>query len=229
MSRADCLPALAKQAPVVLPSLLLCDFGNLEREVAKLEEAGAKALHLDIMDGHFVPNFTYGLTIVDALRQLTELPLDTHLMISHPERYVEAFYRAGADIITTHIEATRDPQGLIQKIHKLGAGAGIAVNPGTPLTEIEDVVWDCDLVLIMSVNPGFGGQKFNSVAVEKLKLAREMTEPGTILEVDGGISELTIGCCAEAGAQLFVVGSAIFCHTDYRMAIDQLTYFATRH
>ena len=228
MSRANCLPALAKQAPVILPSLLLCDFGNLEREVSKLEDAGTKSLHLDVMDGNFVPNLTYGLPIVSAFRRLTDLPLDTHLMISHPERYVEAFYQAGADIITIHVEATRDPQGVIRKIRELGAGAGIAMNPDTPLTKIEDFVGDCDLVLIMSVDAGFGGQEFNSVAVDKLKRAREIIDRGTVLEVDGGINESTIECCAAAGAQMFVVGSAIFSQSDYGTAMDQLSQVATR-
>ena len=227
MSRANCLPALANQAPVIMPSLLLCDFGNLEREVAKLEAAGTKALHLDIMDGDFVPNFTYGLPIVEALRGLTDLPLDAHLMISRPERYVEAFYRAGADVITVHVEATRDPRRIVKEIRKLGAGAGLALNPNTPLSAIEEFVPECDLVLIMSVQPGFGGQEFNSVAVDRLQHVREIAGTETVLQVDGGINQSTIDICAEAGAQLFVVGSAIFGQTDYGAAMDQLTQLAT--
>jgi ribulose-phosphate 3-epimerase len=216
------LNTLLEQAPVVLPSLLLCDFGNLEREIDRLEKADTKALHLDIMDGDFVPNLTYGLPIVKALRRLTDLPLDTHLMISRPERYIDAFHQAGADMITVHIEATDDPSAVLRQIRRLGICAGIALNPKTPLSAVEHLVTDCDLVLMMSVEPGFGGQTFDPTVLKKLKMARELFGDRTVLEVDGGVNEETITECTRAGAQLMVAGSAIFGRPDYKSAMEVL-------
>ena len=216
------LNTLLEQAPVVLPSLLLCDFGNLEREIERLEKAGTKALHLDIMDGDFVPNLTYGLPIVKALRRLTDLPLDTHLMISRPERYINAFHQAGADMITVHIEATDDPSAVLRQIRRLGVCAGIALNPKTPLSAVEHLVTDCDLMLMMSVEPGFGGQTFDPTVLKKLKMARELFGDRTVLEVDGGVNEETITECTRAGAQLMVAGSAIFGRPDYESAMEVL-------
>jgi ribulose-phosphate 3-epimerase len=223
MSRRRHLAELRQAAPQVLPSLLLCDFGNLEREVARLEEAGVAALHLDVMDGHFVPNFTYGLPVVEAFRRLTRLPLDVHLMIAQPERYVERFYAAGADILTIHVEAAENPRRALEQIRQLGAGAGLALNPNTPLAALEGSLDLCDVVLVMSVEAGFGRQSFQPVALEKLRALRRQVPPGTLLVVDGGINEATIGPAAEAGALLFVVGSAIFSMSDYGQAIRRLT------
>ncbi|MBI85213.1 MAG: ribulose-phosphate 3-epimerase [Planctomycetaceae bacterium] len=222
MSVGSRLNTLLEQAPVVLPSLLLCDFGNLEREIDRLEKADTKALHLDIMDGDFVPNLTYGLPIVKALRRLTDLPLDTHLMISRPERYIDAFHQAGADMITVHIEATDDPSAVLRQIRRLGICAGIALNPKTPLSAVEHLVTDCDLVLMMSVEPGFGGQTFDPTVLKKLKMARELFGDRTVLEVDGGVNEETITECTRAGAQLMVAGSAIFGRPDYKSAMEVL-------
>ncbi len=213
---------MRESAPVVLPSLLLCDFGNLEREVRQLEEAGVQALHLDVMDGCFVPNFTYGMPIVEAFRRLTDLPLDVHLMINEPDRYIESFLQAGADLLTVHVEAVDHPRDTLSRIKDLGAGAGIALNPGTPLSQIEDCLEVCDLVLVMSVDAGFGGQSFNPIALEKLKQLREQTSEQVLLEVDGGINEKTISQCAEAGADLFVVGSAIFRNGPYGASVKRL-------
>jgi ribulose-phosphate 3-epimerase len=226
MSRRQHLPRLLRSAPVILPSLLLCDFGNLEREIARLEEAGVQGLHLDVMDGHFVPNLTYGMPIVAALRRLTDLPLDVHLMISEPERYVRQFHDAGADIITFHVEAVADPRPLLEEICGLDAGAGIALNPDTPLSTVEGCLDLCDLVLVMSVPAGFGGQKFHGVALEKLARLRKLVGPDVLLEVDGGINQSTIKSCAEAGANLFVVGSAIFGSDRYGPAVRELTDLA---
>lgn len=220
LSRLRTLP------PQVAPSLLLCDFGNLEREVARLEEAHVQVLHLDVMDGHFVPNLTYGLPIVEALRKLTELPLDVHLMISDPEQYAPQFIEAGADVVTFHVEAVEEPRPILEKIRSLGAGAGIALNPQTPLAEIEGLLDLCDLVLVMSVKAGFGGQKFQPVALEKLRRLRELVGPEVLLEVDGGVNDETIRSCVEAGAQLLVVGSAIFKHPDYGLRVEHLTALA---
>ncbi len=216
------LSALRNAAPAVLPSMLLCDYGNLQREVALLEEAGVQAFHLDVMDGSFVPNFTYGMPIVEAFRRLTNLPLDVHLMIANPRKYVKQFRAAGADIITFHHEAAENSRDLLITIRELGAAAGIAVNPGTPLSAIEDCLDVCDLVLVMSVDAGFGGQEFQTAALEKLRQLRDRVGPAVLLEVDGGVNDATIASCAEAGAQLFVVGSAIFRNDEYQSAISQL-------
>jgi ribulose-phosphate 3-epimerase len=228
MSRNAQIERLRESVPAVLPSLLLCDFGNLERELERLTAAGVEALHLDVMDGHFVPNLTYGMPIVAALRRLTDLPLDVHLMIERPERYVEAFYDAGADLITIHVEAVSDPRPVLARIRELGAGAGLALNPNTPLESVVECLDLCDLVLAMSVDAGFGGQKFNPVALDKLNRLRELA-PHALLEVDGGVNEQTIAVCADAGAQLFVVGSAIFNHDDYQGAVEHLAGLAVSH
>ena len=213
---------LREAAPAVLPSLLQCDFGNLEREVERLRSAGVEALHLDVMDGHFVPNLTYGLPIVQALRRITDMPLDVHLMISDPAAYAERFAEAGADVMTFHIEAVEDPRPLLAQIRGLGAGAGIALNPGTPTSRLNEC-WDlCDLVLVMSVPAGFGGQSFDTIALDKLREVRQMAGDAVVLEVDGGIHAQNIGDCAAAGAELFVVGSAIFGHEDYEREVRRL-------
>jgi len=211
---------------MVLPSLLMCDFGNLEREVQKLEDAGVRALHLDVMDGAFVPNLTYGMPIVEAFRRLTNMPLDVHLMIAEPELYVEQFAAAGADVITFHAEAVRDPGSLLRRIRDMGAGAGIALNPDTPLSTIEDCLNLCDLVLVMSVPAGFGGQPFDDVALDKLRRLRKIADSRVMLEVDGGINESTIERCAQAGAGYFVVGSAIFGKEDYGPVVKALSQLA---
>jgi ribulose-phosphate 3-epimerase len=225
MSRHAQIERLRQSAPVVLPSLLQCDFGNLQREIERLLDAGAQAFHLDVMDGVFVPNLTYGMPIVEAVRRLTDLPVDVHLMIQHPERYIEQFYKAGADVITFHVEAVTDPRPVLERIRQLGAGAGLALNPGTPLSAITSALDLCDLVLAMSVNAGFGGQQFNPVALDKLRQLRELA-PHALLEIDGGINEQTIAQSADAGAQLFVVGSAIFNHDDYKPIVQKLTALA---
>ena len=219
--------SLAAAAPVIAPSLLQCDFGNLAEEVRSLQAAGAKALHLDVMDGHFVPNLTYGLPIVEAVRRVTELPLDVHLMIDNPGQFLEAFHKAGASLITIHVEATSDPKALLAEIRSLGACAGLALNPQTPLESVLECLSFCDQILVMSVHPGFGGQEFNPVALEKLFRLREEVNPGTLLEVDGGVNASTIRRCAEAGAQMFVVGSAIFRQPDYARSIGELTALAS--
>ena len=226
MSGRNRLAELRDAAPVILPSLLMCDFGNLEREVRALEDAGVAALHLDVMDGCFVPNLTYGLPIVEALRRLTTLPLDVHLMIVQPERYIEAFVLAGADLLTFHAEAVGDPEPILKRISELGAAAGIALNPATPLEQV-DACWElCDLVLVMSVPAGFGGQSFDPVALDRLRYLRKTLRHDALLEVDGGVNETTIGRCAAAGADLLVAGSAIFRQTDYGPAVRKLTDLA---
>lgn len=220
------LDALRVASPGILPSLLLCDFGNLAREVDRLTAAGVPALHLDVMDGVFVPNFTYGMTVVEACRKLTKLPLDVHLMMTRPEKYLRQFRDAGADILTIHVEAVDDPRPLLEEIKGLGAGAGLAINPQTPFAAVENALDLCDLLLIMSVQAGFGGQSFDSIALERLRRARQLAGDRLLLEVDGGVNSETISRCAAAGAQLFVVGSAIFKQPDYGAAIRRLAELA---
>ncbi len=199
----------------------MCDFGDLAGEVEKLEAAGAQVLHLDVMDGHFVPNLTYGMPIVSGLRRHTELPLDVHLMISDPLKYASAFVDAGADLLTFHAEAVSDPVSVAGAIRDLGVAVGIALNPDTPLDAISPALPHCDMVLVMSVNAGFGGQSFNPVALDKLKILRQ-GNPKLLLEIDGGIDSQTIGQAQAAGCDLFVVGSAIFGQSDYGRAINEL-------
>lgn len=218
----NCISNLKDASPALLPSLLLCDFGNLEREIERLENAGVAALHLDVMDGVFVPNFTYGMTIVAALRKLTELPLDVHLMMVNPEKYIGQFFDAGADIITVHVEATDNAPAILQQIRELGAASGIAVNPDTPI-KIATAIPHADLALVMSVHAGFGGQSFIEPVLSKFDEIRGL--PGgeeVMLEIDGGINVDTIGRATEQGAQLLVAGSAIFKHENYATAIENL-------
>ncbi len=227
MLLAHHLAQLHAASPVILPSLLLCDFGNLEREIRQLEEAGVKGLHLDVMDGHFVPNFTYGLPIVESLRRLTDLPLDVHLMISNPQQYVQQFVDAGSDLLTIHAEAVDDPCPVLEQIRIAGAASGLAINPPTSLESIDDALPYCDMVLVMSVMPGFGGQSFDEVALEKIRTLRAKLPDDVLLEVDGGVNEQTIAACGAAGAQLLVAGSAIFCQENYATSVAKLTQLAS--
>ena len=213
---------LRAASPAVLPSLLASDFSNLRSEIERVEEAGACALHLDVMDGHFVPNISIGIPILEAVRRVTDLPLDVHLMIERPERYVEQFRAAGADVITIHIEAVHNPRPVLDKIRSLGALAGLSLNPPTPISSIEPSLAHCDLVLVMSVMPGFGGQKFDLTALDKLRTLRDRSDVHALLEVDGGVNAETIGECAEAGAELLVAGVAVFHTEDYAATIGQL-------
>jgi ribulose-phosphate 3-epimerase len=220
--RTELVSRLRGARPAILPSLLLCDFADLRREVEAVEAAGVPALHLDVMDGHFVPNISYGMPIVEAVRQSTKLPIDVHLMISDPAQYIEQFRAAGADSMTIHAEAVSDPRPVLEKIRSLGALAGLAVNPPTPLAQIEACLPYCDLVLVMSVMPGFGGQAFEDEALNKLRELASRDDVHPLREVDGGVAAVTIGRCAEAGAELFVSGSAIFHSGDYSKAVDGL-------
>jgi ribulose-phosphate 3-epimerase len=218
---------LRASSPVILPSLLLCDFGHLADEIARLEAAGVHALHLDVMDGHFVPNLTYGPMIVEAVRKYTSLPIEAHLMISNPTEYIRQFHDAGADHLTIHFEAVADPRPVLEQIHGQGCTAGLAINPPTPVSAIEGVVDLCDSILVMSVMPGFGAQKFDPRVLEKLKQLSNRPGSQPLLGIDGGIHESTIGAAAAAGAQLFAVGSAIFApDSDYVHTLAELTRLA---
>jgi ribulose-phosphate 3-epimerase len=201
---------LRQPPPVILPSLLLCDFGNLAAEVRAVEAAGARALHLDVMDGNFVPNITYGTPIVEAVRRVTDLPLDVHMMVARPDVYVDEFIDAGADIITIHAEIEDDVRPVLEQIRSRGAAACLALNPPTPLEQIAPALPYCDMVLVMSVMPGFGAQQFEPVALDKLRTLRDQYGDKLLLEVDGGVNASTIAACTAAGAHMLVVGSAIF-------------------
>jgi ribulose-phosphate 3-epimerase len=225
MSRSRRFDDLRQPPPVILPSLLLCDFGNLEAEVRAVEAAGARALHLDVMDGHFVPNITYGIPIVEAVRRVTDLPLDVHMMVSRPGDYIEEFVAAGADILTIHIEALADPRPVLEQVRSLGATPSLALNPPTPLSAIENALPLCDMVLVMSVMPGFGAQAFEPIALEKLRALKARVGDRVLLEVDGGVNAETIADCTAAGADMLVVGSAIFRRRDqsYAQSMAELT------
>jgi ribulose-phosphate 3-epimerase len=217
---------LRTEAPIILPSMLLCDFGNLEREIRAVEAAGARALHLDIMDGHFVPNITYGFTIVEACHRITSLPLDVHLMISDPARYAVEFVKAGASLVTIHAEATDNPRPILDDIRNHGAAAGLAFNPPTSVSAIEGVLDACNYVLAMTVMPGYGGQEFTESVLEKIRILRDLLPSTAMIEVDGGINDKTIARAAAAGAEMYVVGSGIFKTPDYAASMHELRQLA---
>src|ERR1700685_457932 len=228
-SRQAVLDQLADSLPLIAPSMLKCDFGNLHREIELLESAGARVLHLDVMDGHFVPNLSYGPVVIERWRKLTDLPFEAHLMISDPSRYADDFLKAGCNLLTFHIEAVPNPRPLIERIHAHGGAAGLAINPKTPVERLEPFLDAPDAVLVMSVEPGFGGQKFMPEALPKLQWLRSRLPRETLLSVDGGIEHETIGETAQAGADVFIVGSAIFETSDYGAAIRDLTRRAREH
>ena len=206
----------------IAPSILSADFTRLGEEVKSVEQAGADYIHIDVMDGHFVPNITIGPRIVEAVRRITELPLDVHLMISAPDSFVEEFVKAGADMITVHAEAVNHLHRSIQHIRKAGARPAVSLNPASPLQTIEYVLGDVDMVLLMTVNPGFGGQAFIPEVIPKIERLREMIDGRGLdieIQVDGGIGPETIGLVSSAGADVFVAGSAIFHSDDYAKTI----------
>lgn len=208
----------------IAPSLLAADWSALAREIEAVEGAGADVLHLDVMDGVFVPPISYGQDFVRSVRKLTTLPLDVHLMVSSPEKHIESFVQAGADIITFHVEATMHAHRLLQTIKGYGVKAGIALNPGTSPSLLEPCLSECDLVLAMTVNPGWGGQSFISDVLDKIKfIAEHPKRPhGMFLEVDGGINAETAARCVEHGANLLVAGTSIFGKENYTDAIKAL-------
>ena len=209
----------------IAPSMLSANFATLADEIKEIEEAGADYLHIDVMDGTFVPNISFGPMVFGALRPMTNLVFDCHLMVQDPERYVEATAQAGADIITVHYEATKHIHRVIQQIKSLGKKAGVVINPGTPVAALDSVLPEVDLVLIMTVNPGFGGQSFiesTLTKIAKLKALREEHQYHYEIEVDGGVNAETGRKCLDAGADVLVAGSYIFNQTDRKAAIDSL-------
>ncbi|HWR44792.1 ribulose-phosphate 3-epimerase [Sporomusa sp.] len=209
----------------VAPSILSADFSRLADEIIKIEQAGADWVHIDVMDGHFVPNLTFGPPVIAAIRKVTKLPFDVHLMVTNPQELIEPFVKAGADIITVHAETAPHLHRLIQTIKEQGKKAGVSLNPSTPLTVVEEVLGDVDMVLIMSVNPGFGGQKFIPGAVDKIARLRAMLAERRLtvdIEVDGGINEATARQVAAAGANILVAGSAVYGAPDIAEAIKAI-------
>ena len=210
---------------LISPSLLSADFANLERDVKMLNESSADFIHLDIMDGVFVPNISFGIPVVEAVSRHSEKPLDVHLMIVEPERYTEQFARLGANVITIHQEATRHLHRAVQQIKARKVKAGVSINPATPVSSLEDIIADIDLVLVMSVNPGFGGQAFIDNTYKKLARLREMIELSgskALIEVDGGVNDRNAAALFDAGADILVAGNYVFKSPDPKAAIDLL-------
>ncbi|WP_225408852.1 ribulose-phosphate 3-epimerase [Stigmatella hybrida] len=210
---------------LISPSLLSCDFSRLAEEVRAVEAAGADWIHVDVMDGRFVPNITLGPVIVQAIKRVATKPLDVHLMIVEPERYIEAFAKAGADVLTVHVEASPHLHRTLQQIRQAGAKPAVVLNPSTPLSAIEEVLGEVEMVLVMSVNPGFGGQSFIEASVNRVRRLRAMLDArglSTHIEVDGGINAETAKRVVEAGASVLVAGSHVFGAKDYAEAIRSL-------
>ncbi len=209
----------------IAPSLLSADFGRLADEVRAVARAGADWLHIDVMDGHFVPNITIGPPIVDAVHKASVLPLDVHLMITDPRRYFAAFVQAGATSISFHYETCHDMRAAVDELHALGARASVALNPGTPVADVAGTLPDVDMVLLMSVHPGFGGQAFLPGTLDKIAEAaqlRERTGARWLIEVDGGLGPADVAAVADAGADVIVAGTAVFGAADYARAISVL-------
>lgn len=207
----------------IAPSILSADFTKLGDEIKSVEEAGADWIHIDVMDGHFVPNITMGPLVVEALRRVTSLPLDVHLMIETPDKYIPDFARAGAALISVQVEACVHLNRTIQMIREHDARPGVVLNPATPLSAVEWILDDVEFVLIMSVNPGFGGQAFIPGSLDKIRSLRKMIQErglSTLIQVDGGVNEKTIEAISQAGVDVFVAGSAIFGSKNYKKTID---------
>jgi ribulose-phosphate 3-epimerase len=210
---------------IIAPSILSADFSVLGEEIAAVEAAGADWIHIDVMDGHFVPNITMGPGVVKSLRKMTVLPFDVHLMIESPEQYIQPFAEAGSDRITVHMEALIHLHRTVSQIKELGLKAGVSLNPATPLSFVESILTDIDLLLIMTVNPGFGGQQFINTMLPKIRQARELIDrfaPAVLLEVDGGVTLTNLPAILKAGADVLVAGASIFGSGNYRDTIGKM-------
>jgi len=210
---------------IIAPSILSADFSVLGEEIAAVEAAGADWIHIDVMDGHFVPNITMGPGVVKSLRKMTVLPFDVHLMVENPEQYIQPFAEAGSDRITVHMEALIHLHQTVSQIKELGLKAGVSLNPATPLSFVESILTDIDLLLIMTVNPGFGGQQFIKTMLPKIRQARELIDrfaPAVLLEVDGGVTLTNLPTILNAGADVFVAGASIFGSGNYRDTIGTM-------
>ncbi|MCI0527488.1 MAG: ribulose-phosphate 3-epimerase [Nitrospira sp.] len=209
----------------IAPSILSADFAHLADEIRAVEEAGADIIHVDVMDGHFVPNFTIGPPIVAAIKKVARRPLDVHLMMTNPDDFIPEFVEAGSDYLTVHVETCPHLHRTIQSIKEKGIKAGVTLNPATPISSVGPILSEVDLLLIMSVNPGFGGQKFIPSVMDKIKAARKMIDAQGLkveLEVDGGLKVDNVGAISSAGADIFVAGSAIFGSKDYKQTITKM-------
>lgn len=207
---------------IISPSILSADFANLERDIKKVEEAGADWLHIDVMDGHFVPNITIGVPVVESIKKITSMPLDVHLMIENPEKFVEAFKNAGADIITFHYEAVDDVLEVVKLIKSFGIKAGLSIKPKTPAGEIFEFLPHIDLILVMTVEPGFGGQSFMHDCAQKITEIKQNSPDSLIIQVDGGINNVTGHICTSLGANSLVAGNYIYGHKDIVQAVQSL-------
>lgn len=209
---------------IVSPSILSADFANLERDIKLVEENGADWIHVDVMDGHFVPNITIGVPVVKSLRAITNLPLDVHLMIENPEKYIEPFAKAGADILTFHYEAVKKEEinNVIKLIKSFGVKVGLSIKPKTSTEEVVEFLSELDLLLVMTVEPGFGGQKFMEDCADKIKIIKHHAPESLIIQVDGGINNITGKICTDLGATSLVAGNYIYKSDNVRLAIDSL-------
>jgi len=209
----------------IAPSILAANFAKLGEEIKSVEDGGADYIHVDVMDGHFVPNITIGPLVVEAIRPVTKLPLDVHLMIDNPDEYIPQFARAGADYLSVHVEACKHLNRTVQLIKSFGVKAGVVVNPASPIETIKHIIDDVDLILFMTVNPGFGGQKFIYSVLEKIRETSKIIHEKGLnieIEVDGGVNEDTAKLCIEAGANVLVAGSAIYSESDRKKAIAKI-------
>ena len=211
---------------LISPSMLSADFARLKEELDRVKQGGADWLHIDVMDGHFVPNISFGMPVIRCIRPVSDLFFDVHIMISQPQKYITDLKKSGADLVTFHVEAEGDPAETIRMIHAEGMKAGISVKPGTPVEVLAPYLDEVELVLVMTVEPGFGGQSFMEDMMPQLAWLRQRCRPGTVLQVDGGINRKTIAAAAAAGADCFVAGSAVFGREDYGAEITALRELA---